>query len=116
MLELEFNAFARGKWDITELEFAEMLLRYTDQWDMDQQLERIQGRLNNQEGISMEEFKAFFFFLNNLEDFATAIHYYALADQPIGPGKILKLIFLLSIAFYRGVSPCGQDLDWRRPE
>ena len=86
VLELEFNAFARGKWDITELEFAEMLLRYTDQWDMDQQLERIKGRLSNQEGISMEEFKSFFFFLNNLEDFATAIHYYALANQPIGTG------------------------------
>ncbi|CAG5114099.1 Oidioi.mRNA.OKI2018_I69.chr2.g8170.t3.cds [Oikopleura dioica] len=92
VLELEFNAFARGKWDITELEFAEMLLRYTDQWDMDQQLERIQGRLSNQEGISMEEFKSFFFFLNNLEDFATAVHYYALANQPIGPEEFHRAV------------------------
>ena len=29
----------------------------------------------------MDEFKAFFFFLNNLEDFSTAVHYYSLANQ-----------------------------------
>ena len=38
VLELEFNAFARGHMEITELEFAEMLLRYTDVWDMESQL------------------------------------------------------------------------------
>lgn len=86
MLELEFNAFARGKWEITELEFAEMLLRYTDVWDMEKQLKSIEKRIKNTSGISLEEFKAFFFFLNNLEGFATAVHYYALANQPIGPG------------------------------
>ena len=85
MLELEFNAFARGKWEITELEFAEMLLRYTDVWDMETQLEGIGKRLKNTSGITLDEFKSFFFFLNNLENFATAIHLYALANQPIGP-------------------------------
>ena len=33
VMELEFNEFARGKWRITELEFAEMLLRYTGAYD-----------------------------------------------------------------------------------
>ena len=88
VLELEFNAFARGKWEITELEFAEMLLRYTDVWDVESQLEKISKRVSNTTGITLDEFKAFFFFLNNLESFATAIHYYALANQPIGPSEL----------------------------
>ena len=100
VLELEFNEFARGKWEITELEFAEMLMRYTDSWDMDEQIKEVKTRLKNQKGkltlsteaklltekncflgITLDEFKAFFFFLNNLEDFSTAVHYYSLANQ-----------------------------------
>jgi len=92
VLELEFNAFARGKWEITELEFAEMLLRYTDVWDMESQLEGIGKRLKNTSGISLSEFKSFFFFLNNLENFATAIHLYALANQPIGPPEFMRAV------------------------
>ena len=38
VLEIEFNAFSHGKWEITELQFAEMLLRYSDVWDMESQL------------------------------------------------------------------------------
>jgi len=92
VLELEFNAFARGKWEITELEFAEMLLRYTDVWDMESQLEVIGNRIKNTTGISLDEFKAFFFFLNNLENFATAIHLYALAKQEIGPLEFMRAV------------------------
>ena len=50
VLELEFNEFARGKWEITELEFAEMLMRYTDSWDMDEQIKEVKTRLKNQQG------------------------------------------------------------------
>ena len=50
VLELEFNQFARGKWEITELEFAEMLMRYTDSWDMDEQIKEVKTRLKNQKG------------------------------------------------------------------
>jgi hypothetical protein len=93
-----------------------MLLRYTDQWDMDQQLERIKGRLSNQEGISMEEFKSFFFFLNNLEDFATAIHYYALANQPIGTGSKRGYHTEFQLFVYRGISSSSQDFNGRRSQ
>ena len=51
VLELEFNEFARGKWEITELEFAEMLMRYTDSYDMDEQMKQIESRLTNEKGI-----------------------------------------------------------------
>merc|ERR1711953_162214 len=92
VLELEFNEFARGKWEITELEFAEMLMRYTDSWDMDEQIKEVKTRLKNQKGITLDEFKAFFFFLNNLEDFSTAVHYYSLANQPIGPHEFARAV------------------------
>jgi hypothetical protein len=67
-----------------------MLLRYTDVWDMEKQIKQISKRLENTKGISIKEFKSFFFFLNNLEGFATAVHYFALANQPIGKGKKYK--------------------------
>ena len=35
------------------------------------------------EGIALDEFKSFFFFLNNLEDFTIAVHYYSLANERI---------------------------------
>ena len=50
VLELEFNEFARGKWEITELEFAEMLMRYTDSYDMEEQMKAIASRLKNEKG------------------------------------------------------------------
>jgi len=40
----------------------------------------------------LDEFKAFFFFLNNLEDFSTAVHYYSLANQPIGPHEFARAV------------------------
>jgi len=92
VLELEFNEFARGKWEITELEFAEMLMRYTDSYDMEEQMKAIASRLKNEKGITIDEFKAFFFFLNNLEDFSKAIHYYTLANEPVGPEQFKRAV------------------------
>ena len=31
-------------------------------------------------------------FLNNLEDFSTAVHYYFLANQPIGPDEFSRAV------------------------
>jgi len=101
VLELEFNEFARGKWEITELEFAEMLMRYTDSYDMDEQMKQIESRLKNEKGITINEFKAFFFFLNNLEDFSKAIHYYTLANTPVGPEEFKRAVRIST----------GQDLS-----
>ena len=52
-MELEFNEFARGKWEITELEFAEMLMRYTDSYDMEEQMKAIASRLKNEKGSTL---------------------------------------------------------------
>lgn len=40
------------------------------------------------QGISFEEFRSFFQFLNNLEDFAIAMQMYNFANRSIGQGKV----------------------------
>lgn len=37
--------------------------------------------------MTFEEFRSFFQFLNNLEDFAIALQMYNFASRPIGQGK-----------------------------
>ena len=37
-------------------------------------------------GITFEEFRRFYQFLNNLDDFSIAMRMYTLADQPISKG------------------------------
>ena len=61
------------------------MLRYTflNSEDYDNILERLVGRLNEERGISFEEFKDFCQFLNNLDDFQIAMRMYTLADKPI---------------------------------
>ena len=46
-------------------------------------MKQIKTRLTHGEGIALDEFKSFFFFLNNLEDFTIAVHYYSLANERI---------------------------------
>lgn len=38
-------------------------------------------------GITFEEFRRFYQFLNNLDDFSIAMRMYTLADHPISKGK-----------------------------
>lgn len=46
-------------------------------------MKQIKTRLTHGEGIALDEFKSFCFFLNNLEDFTIAVHYYSLANERI---------------------------------
>ena len=47
---------------------------------------------NGLTGINIEEFKSFFFFLNNLESFATAVHLYSLANEPMGKHQFNRAV------------------------
>merc|ERR1719378_557804 len=76
-------------------------MRYTDSYNMEEQMKAISSRLRNEKGITLDEFKSFFFFLNNLEDFSTAIHYYTLANTPIGPAEFKRAVRIST----------GQDLS-----
>lgn len=42
------------------------------------------------QGITFEEFRSFFQFLNNLEDFAIAMQMYNFASRSIGQGWVLR--------------------------
>lgn len=48
------------------------------------------------QGISFEEFRSFFQFLNNLEDFTIAMQMYNFANRSIGQGKQKAKVSLLS--------------------
>ena len=47
-------------------------------------------------GITFEEFRRFYQFLNNLDDFSIAMRMYTLADHPISKGKELIIKILIN--------------------
>ena len=85
VLHMEFGEFSKGAKTISELDFARILLRYTflNSEDYDNILDRLVERLQEEKGITFDEFKDFCQFLNNLDDFQIAMQMYTLADKPI---------------------------------
>lgn len=94
ILELEFHEFSKGHDTITELDFAKILLRYTylDMDEYDKYLDRIWENRNLHVGITFDEFRRFYQFLNNLEDFAIAMRMYTLADHPISKSEFQRAV------------------------
>ncbi|XP_054271171.1 calcium uptake protein 3, mitochondrial isoform X1 [Macrosteles quadrilineatus] len=94
VLELEFNEFSKGSTTISEIDFAKLLLRYTeldtDAYDMF--LDRLLDRVKEDDGITFEEFRVFCQFLNNLEDFTIAMRMYTLADHPISKDEFHRAV------------------------
>jgi hypothetical protein len=112
ILEVEFNEFAKGLNKISELEFAEILLRYTefDDEKKEEKMDKLESeieeysRVKNIEyifgefcliyifvsilkGISFEKFKEFSTFMNNLDDFSLALKYHTFANKSISKSK-----------------------------
>ncbi|XP_017766907.1 PREDICTED: calcium uptake protein 3, mitochondrial isoform X3 [Eufriesea mexicana] len=94
VLELEFHEFSKGRETISELDFAKILLRYThlDTDEYDKYLDRILINADLQIGITFEEFRRFYQFLNNLDDFSIAMRIYTLADQPISKDEFQRAV------------------------
>ncbi|XP_066286171.1 calcium uptake protein 3, mitochondrial-like isoform X9 [Branchiostoma lanceolatum] len=120
ILELEFLEFARGMPTISEIEFAQILLRYTHLPDAahDAIIERLKDRIpeekpgagktaegkhvvkdgsgenvkKKQRGITFDQFKPFFQFLNNLDDFAIAMQMYTFANQPVEQAEFQRAV------------------------
>ncbi|XP_037941308.1 calcium uptake protein 3, mitochondrial-like isoform X2 [Teleopsis dalmanni] len=95
VLELEFSEFSKGNIQISELDFAKILLRYTylaaDEYD--KFLDRLLSRIKDEEqGITFEEFRDFCRFLNNLDDFAIAMRMYTLADRAISKNDFSRAV------------------------
>ena len=106
VLQIEFNEFSHGFKTISDLDFAEILLRYTnfDRETKKSILKKVKkttlqsnvtvDKLENSfltrpilQGITFEQFKRFSDFLNNLEEFSIAMRFHQLSNKPISQGK-----------------------------
>jgi len=96
VLHMEFGEFSKGSSVISELDFARILLRYTflNSEDYDNILNRLYGRLEEERGISFQEFKDFCQFLNNLDDFQIAMRMYTLADKAITQEEFGRAVYI----------------------
>ncbi|KAL8576404.1 hypothetical protein ACOMHN_048971 [Nucella lapillus] len=85
VIELEFSEFSRGLNTISEVDFAKILLRYTnlDSGQVHDCIHRVRTRIPQEQGISLEEFSQFCQFLNSLDDFALSIKMYTYAQKSV---------------------------------
>ena len=102
---MEFGEFSKGAPTISELDFARILLRYTflNSEDYDNILERLVLRLDEEKGITFEEFRDFCLFLNNLDDFQIAMRMYTMAEKPISQVSQIEIILklILKLCYFR---------------
>ncbi|KAF4071689.1 hypothetical protein AMELA_G00276180 [Ameiurus melas] len=94
MLEIEFLTYSKGMTTISEEDFARILLRYTNVEDIRSYLENVRQSIPDEKGITFEEFRSFFQFLNNLEDFAIAMQMYNFASRSIGQDEFARAVYV----------------------
>ncbi|XP_058241092.1 calcium uptake protein 3, mitochondrial isoform X3 [Hemibagrus wyckioides] len=94
VLEIEFLTYSKGMITISEEDFARILLRYTNVEDIRSYLENVRQSIPDEKGITFEEFRSFFQFLNNLEDFAIAMQMYNFASRSIGQDEFGRAVYV----------------------
>ncbi|XP_059371550.1 calcium uptake protein 3, mitochondrial isoform X2 [Carassius carassius] len=94
VLEIEFVGYSKGMTTISEEDFARILLRYTTVENITGYLENVRQSIPDEKGISFEEFRTFFQFLNNLEDFTIAMQMYNYANRPIGQDEFARAVYV----------------------
>ncbi|KAM8907976.1 calcium uptake protein 3, mitochondrial isoform 2-T5 [Spinachia spinachia] len=94
VLEIEFLSYCKGLPTISEEDFARILLRYTNVDDVNEYLENVRHSLPDEKGISFEEFRSFFQFLNNLEDFTIAMQMYNFANRSVGQEEFTRAVYV----------------------
>ncbi|XP_078254035.1 calcium uptake protein 3, mitochondrial isoform X2 [Rhinoraja longicauda] len=94
ILETEFLSYSNGMTTISEEDFARTLLRYTNVDNIGNYLESVRQRIPDEKGITFDEFRSFFQFLNNLEDFAIAMQMYNFANRSIGQDEFKRAIYV----------------------
>ncbi|XP_035386132.1 calcium uptake protein 3, mitochondrial isoform X5 [Electrophorus electricus] len=94
VLEIEFLNYSRGMTTISEEDFARILLRYTDVEDIRSYLDNVRQTIPDEKGITFEEFRSFFQFLNNLEDFTIAMQMYNFASRSIGQDEFARAVYV----------------------
>nr|XP_020451178.1 calcium uptake protein 3, mitochondrial-like isoform X2 [Monopterus albus] len=94
VLEIEFLSYSKGMPNISEEDFARILLRYTNLDDVSTYLENVRHSVPDEKGITFEEFRSFFQFLNNLEDFTIAMQMYNFANRSIGQEEFTRAVYV----------------------
>ncbi|XP_072262291.1 calcium uptake protein 3, mitochondrial [Pyxicephalus adspersus] len=94
VLEIEFLSYSKGMNTISEEDFAHILLRYTNVENTSSYLENVRVRIPEEKGISFDDFRSFFQFLNNLEDFAIAMQMYNFANRSIGQDEFKRAVYV----------------------
>ncbi|KAJ3587619.1 hypothetical protein NHX12_011216, partial [Muraenolepis orangiensis] len=94
MLEIEFLSYSKGMPTISEEDFARTLLRYTDVENISGYLDNVRHSIPDEKGITFEEFRSFFQFLNNLEDFTIAMQMYNFANRSIGQDEFTRAVYV----------------------
>uniref|UniRef100_A0AC34GPK9 EF-hand domain-containing protein n=1 Tax=Panagrolaimus sp. ES5 TaxID=591445 RepID=A0AC34GPK9_9BILA len=94
LIEIEFQEFSRGKSEISPIEFAHLVLRYSivDRSDQSPYIQRVSDRTNDDQGISLEQFEQFSMFLNNLDDFTKAVRLFTAADLPVSRNEFIRAV------------------------
>ncbi|XP_048365640.1 calcium uptake protein 3, mitochondrial isoform X1 [Sphaerodactylus townsendi] len=94
VLEIEFLSYSNGMTTISEEDFAHILLRYTNVENTASYLENVRCTMPEEQGITFDEFRSFFQFLNNLEDFAIAMQMYNFANRSIGQDEFKRAVYV----------------------
>ncbi|KAJ8027865.1 Calcium uptake protein 3, mitochondrial [Holothuria leucospilota] len=96
VLELEFHEYSKGMPEISEVEFAQVLFKYTNLEDEEREdyIDLVRQRTQEEKGITFEQFKNFFQFINNLDDFEIVLRMYAFADQPMSEEEFKRAVLV----------------------
>ncbi|KFP07412.1 hypothetical protein N300_01243, partial [Calypte anna] len=99
--EMEFIKFSKGLNVMRKEDFAEWLLYFTNEENNEIYWQNVKDRIEAGENISLEEFKAFCKFTNNLEDFSIVMKMFTLANRPIKRAEFKRAVKVAT----------GQDLS-----
>merc|ERR1719244_1816454 len=94
ILELEFTEYSRGMPTIPEESFARLLLRNTSlpSEEVESYIERLNSRMKQRQGITLQDFVNFGMFLNNLDDFAMAMRIYSISGTPVAQDEFKRAV------------------------
>ncbi|KAM6384102.1 calcium uptake protein 2, mitochondrial isoform 2-T2 [Alca torda] len=90
--EMEFIKFSKGLSVMRKEDFAEWLLYFTDEENNEIYWQNVNDRIEAGENISLEEFKTFCKFTNNLEDFSIAMQMFTVANRPVKRAEFKRAV------------------------
>ncbi|XP_071289936.1 calcium uptake protein 2, mitochondrial [Agelaius tricolor] len=99
--EMEFIKFSKGLSVMRKEDFVAWLLYFTDEENNEIYWQNVKDRIETGENISLEEFKTFCKFTNNLEDFSIAMQMFTVANRPVKRAEFKRAVKVAT----------GQDLS-----